>query len=84
MTRFAVLVLCPGATYSDLLMESREQDVTVLEMIPFSMSAQDYEPYFQSFVHTPILFVMQAGHSKLVERREDLADALAVCCKSDN
>ncbi len=80
MTRFAVLVLCPGATYSDLLLESREHDVTVLEMIPFSTSLHDYLPYFQMPSHPPILFVLRTGQSLLAEGPDDVSAALAACC----
>jgi hypothetical protein len=83
MTRFAVLVLCPRATYSDLLMESREKDVTVLEMVPYSNNERDYESYLTNETSIPILFIYGPGKSRLVQHISELHDALSVCLEDE-
>jgi hypothetical protein len=76
-TQFAIVILCPTASYSDLLQEARNRHVLILEMIPFSEDFDAYERHITA--GTAILFVYGAGKSELACNKESLSAALDIC-----
>ena len=81
-TQFVVAILCSSASYSDLLLEARNQQVVILEMIPFSKEFNGYMKHIAA--GTGILFVMSPGKSQLVQNEENLSQALESCCYNSN
>ena len=75
--QFVIAILCPTASFSDLLQEARDRHMVILEMVPFSENFEAYQTHIAA--GTAVLFVLGSGKAIVVKQAEDLPAALDAC-----
>lgn len=72
-----VAVLCPDATFSQLLQEAHRHNLTILEMIPFRRDATDLSAQVKA--GRAVLFVYNDGKSLLAHSETEIHEGLTAC-----